>query len=84
MPRPGTGSARRYRRIYMTALVCYWAAQAAGAAAGAWASIWLSGYGRLAIWLLVIALTGLAAGQFDTQFAAAYAQSWFRRRQDAR
>ena len=84
-PRPGarTGGARRYRRIYLIVLICYWVtAEAVAAEAGAAASAWLGGYGRLVIWLLVAALVGLSAGQFDTQFADAHARRWFQHRQD--
>lgn len=87
MPRQGprTGGARRYRRIYLTALVCYWvSAEAVASAVGAGATVWLGGYARLAVWLLVAALLALAASQFDTWFADAYARAWFRHRQDAR
>jgi hypothetical protein len=82
---PVTGRARRYRRIYLTALICYWAtAEAVATAVSEAAAIWLSGYGRLAVWLMTAALLGLAASQFDTQVADACARAWLRHRQDAR
>lgn len=72
---------RRYRHVYVTALIGYWVtAGVVAAAAGAWLAVWLAGPGELPVWATVTGLLAIAVSGFDGRVASACAWLWSRHR----